>query len=524
MLINNSIILSLLPLAARVFAHSDEGAIAPDDSKVIKVTSEEFLTYVENETLFLTEFFAPWCGHCKKLGPEFVKAAEELSTNESGNIPLLQFNCDEEKEFCRELGIPGFPTLKIYKNGNAKDYMGARSADAIVQTMLKQSLPNVSIMETENDLLEFVKDTKLPVIVNTNTTFNETFYKLADQLEDDFVFVSLNEIKDNFKKNQLVLYPSDAEELTKPFVYDFKNIDEKSIDLIEWIKYQSLPYFGEINGETFQSYMESNLPLAYFFYTSPEERDSYVKLFNKLGQKHRGLLNFVGLDSTKFGRHAENLNMKEQFPLFVIHNLTSNYKFGLPQLSEEKFAALKKPYTVKEKEITKFVENFLKGKVDPIIKSEPIPENQDTNVTKLVALTHDDIVNDPKKDVLVKYYAPWCGHCKKMAPTYLELADIYAFDEDSADKVVIAEVDGTLNDINSVQLDGFPTLILYPAGKDVKPITYSGSRSLESLLDFIHKNGMNDVDGSAIYEVYEASKSDDDGEATTEDDVDHDEL
>lgn len=514
-------ILSFIAVTARVWANDDEEAVAPDSSKVVKVDRTEFLEYMENESLFLTEFFAPWCGHCKKLGPEFVKAADELSEN---SIPLLQFNCDEDKEFCRELGIPGFPTLKVYKNGNAKDYTGARSAEAIIQTMLKQTLPNVSIVETEYDLLEFVKDVKLPVIVNANTTFNETFYKLADQLEDDFVFISLNETGKYISKDQLVLYAAEAEELTTPFVYDFTNIDESLDNLLDWIRYQSLPYFGEITGETFQAYMEAKLPLAYFFYTSKEERDSYLKLFNKLGQKYRGVLNFVGLDSTKFGRHAENLNMKEQFPLFVIHNITSNYKYGLPQLPERKFAALKKPYTIKEKDITKFVESFLNGKVDPVIKSEPVPETQETNVTKLVAFTHDDVVNDPKKDVFVKYYAPWCGHCKKMAPTYLELADIYAFDKDSADKIVIAEVDGTLNDISSVQLEGFPTLILYPAGKDAEPITYSGSRSLESMLEFIHKNGMNDIDGTSIYESYEAAKFEEDKGVEDEIDSQHDEL
>jgi len=68
--------------------------------------------------------------------------------------------------------------------------------------------------------------------------------------------------------------------------------------------------------------------------------------------------------------------------------------------------------------IYEFYEDFKAGKIDHYIKSEEEPEVQGP-VIKLVATNYDDIVFDRTKDVLVKYYAPWCGHCKRVITSFL---------------------------------------------------------------------------------------------------------
>ncbi len=56
------------------------------------------------------------------------------------------------------------------------------------------------------------------------------------------------------------------------------------------------------------------------------------------------------------------------------------------------------------------------------MKSEPIPAANDEPVKVLVGENFLEIVNDATKDFLVEFYAPWCGHCKKLAPKYEKLA------------------------------------------------------------------------------------------------------
>lgn len=519
---------SSLLLASSVFAQQE--AVAPEDSAVVKLATDSFNEYIQSHDLVLAEFFAPWCGHCKNMAPEYVKAAETLVEK---NITLAQIDCTENQDLCMEHNIPGFPSLKIFKNSdvnNSIDYEGPRTAEAIVQFMIKQSQPAVAVVA---DLPAYLANETFvtPVIVQSgkiDADFNATFYSMANKHFNDYDFVSAENADDDFKLS--IYLPSAMDE---PVVYNGKKADIADADVFEkWLQVEALPYFGEIDGSVFAQYVESGLPLGYLFYNDEEELEEYKPLFTELAKKNRGLMNFVSIDARKFGRHAGNLNMKEQFPLFAIHDMTEDLKYGLPQLSEEAFDELSDKIVLESKAIESLVKDFLKGDASPIVKSQEIFENQDSSVFQLVGKNHDEIVNDPKKDVLVLYYAPWCGHCKRLAPTYQELADTYA---NATSDVLIAKLDHTENDVRGVVIEGYPTIVLYPGGKKSESVVYQGSRSLDSLFDFIKENGHFDVDGKALYEEAQEkaaeeadadaeAEADADAELADEEDAIHDEL
>ncbi len=492
----------LAVVAVSSAAGAEEDAIASPDSAVVKLTSETFSKFLTENPLVLAEFFAPWCGHCKALGPQYSQAADIL---EAKDIKLAQIDCTEEQELCQEHGIRGYPTLKVFRGeSEPSDYEGPRSADGIVNYMIKQSLPAVSLIDDSTDLDDFVTEATNAVIIETGVKQNETFYKLADLHRDDFSFVQTKapEYAKKYGKDKLLIFLQDSKE---PIVYKG---DETYEHLVDWLSVETKPFFGELDGSTYQSYVSSNLPLAYLFYNTPEEREQWSKTIVEAAKENRGKLNFVGIDASKYGRHAENLNMDQEFPLFVIHDLANNKKYGFPQDQE-----------LTTKELPKFLKKYTKGEIEPKVKSEEIPAKQETSVVKIVGKTHDSIVNDETKDVLVKYYAPWCGHCKRLAPTYEELGDLYQASKEGKDKVVIANVDATLNDVD-VDISGYPTLILYPAGDKSNPVVHQGGRDLESLVSFIKEQGTFKVDANKLTKDAEPVKE----EAAKESDVGHDEL
>jgi len=471
-------LLSLLLVVALVsVSFADEDV---DESDVLVLNNDNFDSEIAKNPLILVEFYAPWCGHCKRLKPEYAKAATELK---QFNIPIAKVDADAEsnKALASKYGVRGFPTIKLFRDGKAvSDYQGDRSVNAIVSFMKKQNLPAISTLDSVEAVEKFAAEDKVVIVGffdDKESSHYKTYAKTAEKLRDSFLF---GEVIGNADVNQKF-------EVTKtPFVILFKQFDEKKNtlsgdafhELEEFIAKSSVPLIDEIGPQNFKTYMDSGLPLGYIF-VDPSvagQFDDYVARIKPIAQETKGALNWVWIDWGKYAKHSERLGLSgTKVPAVAIEKITEGSHWAYDESAE-----------ISTEKVKEWVASFLSGTLPQTVKSEEIPANNDGPVKIVVAKNFDTIV-DRKKDVLLEFYAPWCGHCKKLAPVYEELGTAFA----SIDSVVIAKMDATANDVDpKYNVRGFPTLKFFPANSETI-IDYEGDRSFEDMATFIKEHATN---------------------------------
>lgn len=126
--------MNLLPVFF-TFLLGGASALYTSSSGVIDLTPSNFQREVVNsDEVWIVEFYAPWCGHCKNLVPEYQKAAQALK----GVVKVGGVNADEHKSLAQQFGVRGFPTIKVFGLDKKKpqDYNGQRTAKGIVDFAL----------------------------------------------------------------------------------------------------------------------------------------------------------------------------------------------------------------------------------------------------------------------------------------------------------------------------------------------------------------------------------------------------
>ncbi|CAN7065370.1 unnamed protein product [Brassica oleracea var. botrytis] len=476
---NGFAMLSILVLA--LFASSIRSEETETKEFVLTLDHSNFTDTINKHDFIVVEFYAPWCGHCKSLAPEYEKAAAELSS-QSPPIFLAKIDASEEsnKGIANEYKIQGFPTIKILRKGgkSIQDYNGPREAAGIVTYVKKQSGPASAEIKSADGAAEVIGE-KSVVAVGVFPKLSgeefDSFMAVAEKLRADYDFAHTLDAK---------LLPRGDSSVAGPVVRLFKPFDELFVDS------------KDFNGEALEKFVkESSIPLVTVFDKDPSNHPYVSKFFDSPATK---VMMFVNTGETaeslksKFREVATS--SKGQDLAFLVGDAESSQGalqyFGLEesqvpliiiQTSDSK-KYLKANVVVDQ--IESWMKDFKDGKVAAHKKSQPIPAENNEPVKVVVAESLDDMVFNSGKNVLIEFYAPWCGHCQKLAPILDEVA--LAFQNDPS--VIVAKLDATANDIPSDTFDvkGFPTI--YFRSADGKVVVYEGSRTKEDFISFIEKN------------------------------------
>jgi protein disulfide isomerase len=267
------------------------------------------------------------------------------------------------------------------------------------------------------------------------------------------------------KQNSLVLFKNFDE--GKNVLTDITSLEQ----IYEFIETSAMKFVSNFDESTAE-FIFGRSNSAVFLYWDEEKHETYKNVLDQVAPKFREKkVYFVtsGINDELEQKLAEYIGIKqEHLPVVKIHQVKNNDVLKY---------TLKNPITVDN--LTQFVEDFLSGKLEPEYKSESIPETQDSSVYKIVGKSFNSIVNDPTKDVLVEFYAPWCGHCQALAPKYENLAEKLK----GYKNLVIAKMDATENEVPGVDIEGYPTLKFY-SHKNKEGVNVEG-RSEYDLLEFL---------------------------------------
>ncbi|KAH9660829.1 protein disulfide isomerase-like 1-4 [Citrus sinensis] len=389
-----------------------------DDKDVVVLKERNFSDVIENNKFVMVEFYAPWCGHCQALAPEYAAAATELkSANES--VVLAKVDATEENELAHEYDVQGFPTIYFFVDGQHKAYNGGRTKDAIVTWIKKKIGPGIYNITTLDEAERVLTSETKVVLGYLNSLVGSESEVLADasRLEDDVNF-----------------YQTTNPDVAKIFHLDSK-VNRPALVMVKK-ETEKISYFdGKFDKSTIADFVFSNkLPLVTIF-----TRENAPSVFES-PIKNQLLLFAVSNDSEKLLPVFEEAAKSFKGKLIFVYVQMDNEDVGKP-VSEYFGITGEAPKT--------FGEDFLEGKLKPFFKSDPIPETNDGDVKIVVGNNFDEIVLDESKDVLLEIYAPWCGHCQAFEPTYNKLAKHLR----GVDSIVIAKMDGTTNEHHRAKIN-----------------------------------------------------------------------
>merc|ERR1712038_1712682 len=308
---------SLLVLA--VFGALAQAEITKEEG-VLVLTEGNFQEAVDGNEFVLVEFYAPWCGHCKALAPEYAKAAGILAEKDSP-IKLAKVDATEEGKLAEKFEVRGYPTLKFFKNGKPTEYGGGRTADTIVSWVEKKTGPAAKAIATVDEAKAFAEGLDVAIIgffKDQETAACKAFLGAAGSLDDYQFGITGDEAvaaEYGVEGEAVVLLKKfdDGEAVLA------EGITEESV--LKFVSSEALPLVIDFNHETAQKIFSGEVKahLLTFLSAKAEGHEDKVEMLKTIAKEHKGKMLFVTIntDEEDHKRILEFFGIKEaELPTF----------------------------------------------------------------------------------------------------------------------------------------------------------------------------------------------------------------
>ncbi|KAG1740372.1 thioredoxin-like protein [Suillus lakei] len=267
---------------------------------VISLTSETFDNFVAQAPTFV-KFFAPWCGHCKKLAPTWTQVARRMQHK----LNIAEVNCDEFKSLCSKQGVTGYPMLFYYSHGAKTEYTGSRKYEPLVAFADKAASPTMQQISA-HDLDKVIQENPVAYILLLSSSNEHIVSEVAKDsqllLGSPPVFVSSS--KELFTRYDIPTLESWA-------ILAFKDNDPKepisvfnssiSDGLSTWLFANRLPTSLELSRDVFQQVMNApHNPLVVIAATPNDAQNDVSSKLNDIAKKWRLRKSYVGRQDVVF--------------------------------------------------------------------------------------------------------------------------------------------------------------------------------------------------------------------------------
>jgi len=474
----------------------EAGAAVTADGTVQQLTAASFDKDIKAHSLAFVEFYAPWCGHCKKLVPEWEKTALLM---DGEGVPVIKVDAIAEKELAQKHGVQSFPSLKLYRgNPNVvKPYNGARTAVKMVEWLKVWKV--ASLLERLDPVAAAVQklSSRKSITIVGLLGDNDADSEMQSVLEDASFALNEKSPGSDVPVSVVHLAPHELETLglageKLPCVAlfrDFQFEDKVMVyrpqadkkwkggftAFINWLKEKRVPALIPATQETESFFLKDIDPgngLVILFGGDSEISKAVHALAVEF--KNESKLKWVHAKNDDFGVSlGRSVSIeKADFPELLI------WEFGETEDDDKVFRLSQQIAQAKMNKdtVAKFIKQWQQGDLAAV--KDP--------VLALTSDTFEEQVISNDQDVLVEFYAPWCGHCKSLAPEYKQVALHYAQDAG----VQIAKMDSTKHKHKSAEIKSYPTLKLYAKGMKNKPIDlgFKANRDKKSLIEFVEEN------------------------------------
>ena len=396
----------------------------------------------------------------------------------------------EQKATAARFSIEGFPTLKFFR-GSAEspaEYGGGRTSAEIVAWVTKKSQPATTPVGTVAELEALAKGAGgvayVALVDSEASPLLKAFAAAAAATEGAFG-VAVGEAGAALR----AAYKTGTAEAVVA-INDFPGQDNAVVKgegetLEAFVAGNALPLVVPFSPATAQKIFAGTIKTHFLLFAEPAAAGTEALLdsFRALSRKNVGELLFVSVDPKAEGN--------DKILSFFGIKADAVPAAAIIKMAEEGPKKFIQPAATTPASLADFLGEYQAGSLKPTLKSAAVPAaDPSSSVRVLVGTTFEkEVIGGPEDLALVEFYAPWCGHCKALAPVWEKLATKYA----GSAKTAIFKMDYTENEVDfpGVSIKGFPTIIAFvkseAGGKVLKE--YDGKRELSDFVDFISKNG-----------------------------------